>query len=69
MGGGEKREDGRLHVPSRKRVDGPLVFTLAVKTVRLRTKMRSKHGTLEATQQLILKPQPVHGTAHSVVVG
>lgn len=56
-------------MPSRKRVDGPLVFTLAVKTVRLRTKMRSKHGTLEATQQLILKPQPVHGTAHSVVVG
>lgn len=31
--------------------------------------MRSKHGTHGATRRLILKSQPVHGTAHSVVVG
>lgn len=37
--------------------------------VRSRRKMRSRHGTLGATQRLLLKPQPVHGTAHSVVVG
>lgn len=34
----------------------------------LRMKMRSKHRTLGAIQHLILKPQPVHGTTHSVVV-
>lgn len=36
--------------------------------LRSRMKMRRKHRTLGATQ-LILKPQPVHGTAHSIVVG
>ncbi|XP_010782649.1 integrator complex subunit 1-like [Notothenia coriiceps] len=35
----------------------------------LKRKMRSKRGTVGATKQCFLKPQPVHGTAHSVVVG
>lgn len=36
---------------------------------RVEVRRRSKHGTLGATQQLVLKPQPVHGTPHPVVVG
>lgn len=56
-----------MDVLSSQRVDNPQLFALAVMAGGKRGEVKQED---EATQSnTYLKPQPVHGTARSVVVG